>query len=93
MEAWVEDAARLTKPDKVVYCNGSEAEAQAIDQEMLKHADSFRLNEQTYPNCYLHRSNPSDVARTEHLTFICAPHKDDVGPTDKLIDPTARNTK
>ena len=87
MEAWVEEAARLTKPDKVVFCDGSEAENQGILQEMLRQGDSFALNEKTYPNCYLHRSNPSDVARTEHLTFICSPEKDDVGPTNNWMDP------
>jgi phosphoenolpyruvate carboxykinase (GTP) len=87
MEAWVEEAARLTKPDKVVFCDGSEEENQNILREMLKQGDSFSLNEKTYPNCYLHRSNPSDVARTEHLTFICTPDKDDVGPTNNWMDP------
>jgi phosphoenolpyruvate carboxykinase (GTP) len=93
METWVDQAARLTKPDKVVFCDGSEAENNVILHEMLKHADSFRLNEKTYPNCYLHRSSPSDVARTEHLTFICTPDKDDVGPTNNWMDPGAAKTK
>ena len=75
MQAWVDDAARLTKPDRVVFCDGSEAENEAILLEMLKPADSFRLNEKTYPHCYLHRSSPSDVARTEQVTFICTPNK------------------
>src|SRR5208282_2268483 len=73
--------------------DGSEAENAIILHEMLKHADSFRLNEKTYPNCYLHRSNPSDVARTEHLTFICTPDKDDVGPTNNWMEPGAAKIK
>jgi len=93
METWVDQAARLTKPDKVVFCDGSEAENNVILHEMLKHADSFRLNEKTYPNCYLHRSSPSDVARTAHLTFICTPDKDDVGPTNNWMDPGAAKIK
>jgi phosphoenolpyruvate carboxykinase (GTP) len=93
METWVEQAARLTKPDKVVFCDGSEAENKIVLHEMTKHVDSFPLNERTYPNCYLHRSNPSDVARTEHLTFICTPDKDDVGPTNNWMDPAAAKTK
>jgi phosphoenolpyruvate carboxykinase (GTP) len=93
MEAWVAEAARLTKPEKVVFCDGSEAENQVILHEMLKHVDSFRLNEQTYPNCYLHRSNPSDVARTEHLTFICTPKQDDAGPTNNWMDPDGAKYK
>jgi phosphoenolpyruvate carboxykinase (GTP) len=93
MEAWVEEAARLTKPDKIVFCDGSEAENQAILQEMLKKGDSFRLNEKSYPNCYLHRSDPSDVARTEHLTFICTPDKEEVGPTNNWMDPEGAKFK
>ena len=93
MEAWAEEAARLTKPDRVIFCDGSEAENEAVLHEMLKHADSLRLNEKTYPNCYLHRSSPSDVARTEHLTFICTPDKDDAGPTNNWMDPGAAKFK
>jgi phosphoenolpyruvate carboxykinase (GTP) len=93
MEAWVEEAARLTKPDKIVFCDGSEAENQAILQEMLKKGDSFRLNEKSYPNCYLHRSDPSDVARTEHLTYICTPDKEEVGPTNNWMDPEGAKFK
>jgi len=93
LEMWVEEAARLTKPDHVVYCDGSEAENQRIVAEMLRDADSSALNEKTYPNCYLHRSSPNDVARTEHLTFICAPNKDDVGPTNNWMDPDAAKYK
>ena len=93
MEAWVEQAAQLTKPDRVHFCDGSEAENQAILHEMLKHADSFQLNPTTYPNCYLHRSNPSDVARTEHLTFICTPDKEDAGPINNWMDPDGAKYK
>ncbi len=93
MEAWVREAAGLTKPDRVVFCDGSEAENEVILQEMLKHADSFRLNEKSYPHCYLHRSNPSDVARTEHLTFICSRDKDDAGPTNNWMDPDGAKWK
>jgi phosphoenolpyruvate carboxykinase (GTP) len=93
MEAWVEEAARLTKPDKIVFCDGSEGENQAILREMLKKGDSFQLNERTYPNCYLHRSDPSDVARTEHLTFICTPDKEEVGPTNNWMNPEGAKFK
>src|SRR5260370_853980 len=58
-------------------------------EEMLRGGDSYVLNEKTYPNCYLHRSSPNDVARTEHLTFICAPDKEYVGPTNNWMDPGA----
>src|SRR6266852_162816 len=93
MEAWVEQAARLTKPDKVVFCDGSAAENETILNEMLSKPDSLRLNPKTYPNCQLHRSDPSDVARTEHLTFICTPRKEDVGPTNNWMDPDGAKYK
>src|SRR4029077_14330137 len=92
-EPGVEKAARLPKPDRIVFCDGSEAENQAILQEMLKKGDSFQLNQKTYPNCYLHRSDPSDVARTEHLTFICTPDKQEVGPTNNWMDPEGAKFK
>ena len=93
LEMWVEESARLTKPDRIVYCDGSEAENRRIVDEMLQGSDSVTLNEKTYPNCYLHRSSPNDVARTEHLTFICSPEKDDVGPTNNWMDPEAAKFK
>ncbi|MDP9146887.1 MAG: phosphoenolpyruvate carboxykinase (GTP) [Acidobacteriota bacterium] len=93
LENWVDESAKLTRPDRVVYCDGSEAENQHIVSEMLRAGDSFKLNESTYPNCYLHRSSPSDVARTEQLTYICAPNRDDVGPTNNWMDPEAAKHK
>jgi phosphoenolpyruvate carboxykinase (GTP) len=93
MEAWVAEAAGLTKPERIVFCDGSEAENQAILQEMVRGGNSFRLNEATYPNSYLHRSDPSDVARTEHLTFICTRNKEDAGPTNNWMDPDGAKYK
>jgi phosphoenolpyruvate carboxykinase (GTP) len=93
LENWVEESARLTKPDRIVYCDGSEAENQRVIAEMLSAGDSTVLNEKTYPNCYLHRSSANDVARTEHLTYICAPDKDEVGPTNNWMDPGAARHK
>src|ERR1035438_1487059 len=93
MEAWVAEAARLTKPEKIVFCEGSEAENQAILEEMLTNGNSFRLNESSFPNSYLHRSDPSDIARTEHLTFICTRNKEDAGPTNNWMDPEGAKYK
>ena len=93
LEKWVEEAARLTKPERVVWCDGSEAENQRILGEMLEQSDSVTLNDKTYPNCYLHRSSPNDVARTEHLTFICSRNKEDAGPTNNWMDPGAAKYK
>jgi phosphoenolpyruvate carboxykinase (GTP) len=93
LQNWVEEAAKVTKPDHVVYCDGSEQENREIYAEMLKDDASLRLNEKTYPNCYLHRSSPNDVARTEHLTFISTPDKDDAGPTNNWMDPEGAKHK
>ena len=93
LENWVEEATRLTKPDRVVYCDGSEAEYRRMIDLLLRAGDTFQLNERTYPNCHLHRSSVNDVARTEHLTFICSPDKDDAGPTNNWMDPEAAKHK
>jgi phosphoenolpyruvate carboxykinase (GTP) len=93
LEKWVDQAAKLTKPERVMWCDGSDAENQQIIAEMLKDRDSTTLNEKTYPNCYLHRSSPNDVARTEHLTFICSRSKDNAGPTNNWMDPGAAKYK
>jgi phosphoenolpyruvate carboxykinase (GTP) len=87
LEQWVDEAAKLTRPDEVVYCDGSDAENERILGEMLRGGNSLRLNETTYPNCCLHRSTSNDVARTEHLTFISVPDKNDVGPTNNWMHP------
>src|SRR5215472_5122536 len=93
LENWVEEAARLTKPDRVVYCDGSEAEYRRMIDQLLHADDTFQLNEKTHPNCHLHRSSVNDVARTEHLTFICSPDKDDAGPTNNWMEPNAAKHK
>jgi phosphoenolpyruvate carboxykinase (GTP) len=93
LENWVNEAAQLTRPDRIVYCDGSEVENQRILAEMVRGGDSVKLNESTYPNCYLSRSSPNDVARTEHLTFICTPEKDDAGPTNNWMDPEGAKSK
>jgi phosphoenolpyruvate carboxykinase (GTP) len=84
---WVNEMAKLTKPDRIVWCDGSEEEKarftkQAVDQGILE-----PLNQEKLPGCYLHRSNPNDVARVENLTFICTPTKDEAGPTNNWMAP------
>ena len=93
LESWVEEATRLTKPDRVVYCDGSETEYRRMIDLLLRAGDTFQLNEKSYPNCHLHRSSVNDVARTEHLTFICSQDKDDAGPTNNWMDPDAAKHK
>ncbi len=93
LKSWVDEVAALTKPERIHWCDGSEAERVALTDEMLKSGTLIKLNEKTHPNCYLHRSDPTDVARTEHLTFICSKNKDDAGPNNQWMEPQAARTK
>jgi phosphoenolpyruvate carboxykinase (GTP) len=86
-EKWVDEAAALTRPSRVVWCDGSKTEYDALVEEMLRDGTLLPLNPRTYPNCYLHRSHPQDVARTEQLTFICTRERDDAGPTNNWMAP------
>jgi phosphoenolpyruvate carboxykinase (GTP) len=87
VERWVDDAAGLTTPGRVVWCDGSKAEYDRLVDDMLRDGTLLSLNPRTYPNCYLHRSHSSDVARTEQLTFICTRARDDAGPTNNWMEP------
>src|SRR5262245_18022246 len=87
VEQWVDATAGLTTPDRVVWCDGSKAEYDRLIEDMLGDGTLLALNPRTYPNCYLHRSHPSDVARTEQLTYICTRSRDDAGPTNNWMSP------
>src|SRR5881409_2285989 len=87
LEQWVDEVARHTQPKDVSWCDGSEAENQRLVREMLAAGTLLELNQTRHPNCYLHRSDPTDVARTEHLTFICTPQREDAGPTSNWMAP------
>jgi phosphoenolpyruvate carboxykinase (GTP) len=93
LEQWVNDVAKMTRPQKVVWCDGSAAEYEDLIERMLDDGTLIRLNQEAYPDCYLHRSHPSDVARTEHLTFICSPERDDAGPTNNWMPPKEARDK
>jgi phosphoenolpyruvate carboxykinase (GTP) len=93
LESWVEESARLTKPAKIVWCDGSEAENERLTAEMLRDGTFIELNQKTFPNCHLHRSHPNDVARTEQLTFICTRKKEDAGPTNNWMAPADAKEK
>ncbi|MBI4427744.1 MAG: phosphoenolpyruvate carboxykinase (GTP) [Ignavibacteriales bacterium] len=93
VEQWVDESARLTKPDRIYWCTGSAEEYASFIGSMLKDGTLIALNEKTYPGCYLHRSHPNDVARTENLTFICTKTKDDAGPTNNWMSPKEAKEK
>src|SRR5262245_66035263 len=92
-ERWVDEVARTTKPSKVVWCDGSEAENERLVEGMLADGTLTRLNERAAPGCTLHRSHPSDVARTEHLTFIASRRQQDAGPTNNWMAPDDAKAK
>jgi phosphoenolpyruvate carboxykinase (GTP) len=87
LEQWVTEVASLTQPDEIHWCDGSDAEAAALTQQMLADGTLLKLNDDHYPNCYLHRSDPSDVARVEHLTYVCTENETDAGPNNNWMAP------
>jgi phosphoenolpyruvate carboxykinase (GTP) len=87
LENWVEESARLTNPDHIVWCDGSEEENRGHISGLLHDGILTELNPSTYPRCYLNRRNPNDVARTESVTFICTRTQDEAGPTNNWMSP------
>ena len=90
---WVEQVATLTKPDSIHWCSGDAAEYHHLIGEMIEAGTLSELNEDGYPNCYLHLSDPNDVARVEHLTFVCTPEQQDAGPNNNWMSPDDGHAK
>jgi phosphoenolpyruvate carboxykinase (GTP) len=87
LEAWVDECARLTQPDNIVWCDGSEREYHDLIAAMVRCGKLIQLNEKAYPDSYLYRSDANDVARTEKVTFICTERQEDAGPTNHWARP------
>ena len=93
LEQWVNEVAALTRPDQIHWCDGSDAEYRSLVDQMLQTGDLIELNQLTHPGCYLHRSSTSDVARVEHLTFVCHTDEQNSGPNNHWMAPAEAHAK
>src|SRR5690606_38727176 len=93
LRAWVDEWIDILQPRNVHWCTGSPKEHAELIDQMLKAGELLRLNEASYPNCFLYRSDPNDVARVEHLTFVCTRSRDDAGPNNNWMDPLEAHRK
>jgi phosphoenolpyruvate carboxykinase (GTP) len=91
--AWVDEIAALCQPDEVYWCNGSEREKNKMNKRLVDSGAFIPLNPEKRPNSFLARSNPADVARMEHRTFICSEKEIDAGPTNNWVNPKEMREK
>ena len=88
IDDWIEEIAKKAKPDQIVLIDGSQAQIDALRAEAVADGSMIRLNEEKYPNCYLHRTDKDDVARVEGRTYICCKREEDAGPTNHWMEPS-----
>jgi len=93
LSEWVAGVADLTQPESIKWCDGSAREYDDLVRQMLDDGTLLPLNQEHYPRCYLHRSDPNDVARVEHLTFVCTSEEEDAGRNNHWMDPAAAREK
>ncbi|MCX5749763.1 MAG: phosphoenolpyruvate carboxykinase (GTP) [Candidatus Saganbacteria bacterium] len=89
LNAWVKEMAALCKPDKIVWIDGSDEEKKRLEKEACYTGELIELNQEKLPGCFYHRTAQNDIARTEHLTYICTKRKADAGPNNNWMSPTA----
>ncbi|MFM7432100.1 MAG: phosphoenolpyruvate carboxykinase (GTP), partial [Gammaproteobacteria bacterium] len=90
---WVASVRELTQADEVFWVEGSDAEYANFIDQLQRSGELQKLNDAHYPNCFLARSHPSDVARVEHLTFVCTSKQDDAGPNNNWMAPAEARAK
>jgi phosphoenolpyruvate carboxykinase (GTP) len=90
---WIDKCVEMCEPAQIHWCDGSAEERRTLLDRGVQEGVLIRLNQQKLPGCYLHRSNPNDVARTEQLTFICTPSQDMAGATNNWMEPKAAYAK
>jgi len=93
LKRWVDEVAELTQADEIYWCNGSDEEYDAMARKLESEGGFSRLNPETHPNCWLHLSDPTDVARVEHLTFVCTSEEEDAGPNNNWMAPDEARAK
>ena len=90
---WVKEMAAMCKPERIVWIDGSDTQKKILEKEALSSGEIIQLNQEKLPGCFYHRSAKDDVARTEHLTFICARKKQTAGPNNNWMSPRAGYAK
>ena len=87
VDAWIREMADMTKPDKILWIDGSEEQLEELRHEAMETGEMIKLNDEKLPNCYLHRTAVNDVARVESRTFICTPTQEEAGNINNWCDP------
>ena len=93
LQQWVDEVASITQPDAIQWCAGTDDEYAQLIELMTSDGTLSELNQDEYPNCYLHTSDPSDVARVEHLTYVCTDDPDEAGPNNNWMSPADGHAK
>lgn len=85
---FIDSIKKIVTPDNIVWIDGSESQLESLRKEACNSGEIIKLNEKLLPGCYLHRTNPNDVARTESRTYICTETKEEAGPTNNWWEPS-----
>jgi phosphoenolpyruvate carboxykinase (GTP) len=87
VQQWVDQMAAMCQPDSITWCDGGDEERQRLTAQAVKTGEVVELNQEVLPGCLFHRTAANDVARTEHLTYICTSFQGDAGPTNNWMSP------